>query len=414
MEFAIVTLLTIIGLGIGYLAYQSQQRQSFKRLHYTSFIMPLILPRSDEAKESISVRQGSYNFVYPVLCAARIENTGRAPILPSDFNGPFTIRVKGPAGFRCGEVISNRPDILDMRHPAAIDVSIERSEISIGPTLLNPRDSIAVIYVADAAPKEWELEVGGRIAGIEEIVRLPKPHEGSIISHHKIRPLLQAPDTPLGSSPTPRDLSLLIMVWPVLASPGKMFADQLQVFVDRNVVPDAHLLFVTLDNQGPPFMQTNAELGIIVKMPESSVVKLLSVTVQGADGNEQNSSAVPDDILRGFRLGSNTIQIYPPSLPFGWGLVAIFIVSGDCANLTAESLGINLGAAEIWRMETDNLIEANLAQAKPRILLTNRVLYRLWHSLKNRYPPWLKFVLAEARADFKSALAEVRAFLGID
>jgi hypothetical protein len=90
MGFVIGTLIAVLTLVVTYLAYKAQKNQSFKRLHYSSFMAPLVLSRWYDNEDTITVRQDGEEFILPFLCAARIENTGRAPILPSDFNGPLT------------------------------------------------------------------------------------------------------------------------------------------------------------------------------------------------------------------------------------------------------------------------------------------------------------------------------------
>src|ERR1017187_3841780 len=336
MEFAIATLLGIISLGIAYLTYISQQHQSFKRLHYTSFMTALVLPRFGDEAKAITVRQADYEFISPALCVARIENTGRAPILPSDFNGPLTIRPKGPAIFRCGELTWNRPDILDGSHPDSVKVDVGKGEISINPILLNPHDNITVAFIADSIPDEPELEVRGRIAGVERIIKLPKPVKDATTFELRGRQLIPTTDQVADLVDQDR-FSTLISVWPILASPGEMFANQLQVCVNGAAVANAHMLSILVHNPGELVMKNSVPGTIALNIAESKVVKLHFVSICDGEGKPQNSNVARPKKYVNARPKSRLVTIDPPDLGPGWSISAALIVSGDCTNLTVES-----------------------------------------------------------------------------
>jgi hypothetical protein len=152
MDFLVGTFIGMAGLAIAYLTYRSQVGQSFKRVHYSSFIAPLLIPRSEELMRSIVIRCQGEELINPLLCVARFENTGRSPIVPSDFNSPISIRMQGPSIFRTGVLSWNRPGMIDVnRHPDALIVDLKSGEINIGPTLLNPRDSVTMAFIAAAS-----------------------------------------------------------------------------------------------------------------------------------------------------------------------------------------------------------------------------------------------------------------------
>jgi hypothetical protein len=406
MAAFIVAVLSVATLVVAYLGYRAQLRQSYKRLHYSSFMTALVLPRFGDAADSIKVHQGPEELICPVLCVARIENTGRAAIPPSDFSGPLTIRPKGLALFRCGEVSWNRPDILDPRRPKNVDVNIGNSEFSIHPTLLNPNDSITVAYVADVIPEKWELEVSGRIAGIEEVIRVPTPTHDSTSCTGTGKSLSSTIDATLDRSASP-SFSVLAFVSPILASPPKMFSGQLDVFVDSDCIADAHLATITITNEGSAHVQSGLEYSLTGKVAESSIKKRYSIAIYDAAGAERTS---PEHVGLTADFTAHCILIKFANLEPGWTIAANFYTSGNCGDLAIGTHGFSLSNATLMHLDTDGIIEANLAQVKPRLLLTNQLLYKQWHAIATRYP-WLGPALAE---ELKSAKDAIRAFLGVD
>src|SRR5689334_7758833 len=102
MEFVIATLIAIVALIVAWLTYRSQLVQSFKRLHYSSFMTSLVPALNDEFVDLLTIRFDGEDLILPILCVAVIENTGKVPIIPQDFNGPLTIRSQDKAVFRGG------------------------------------------------------------------------------------------------------------------------------------------------------------------------------------------------------------------------------------------------------------------------------------------------------------------------
>jgi hypothetical protein len=372
VEFAITTLLAVIAVVVGYLAYRYQRHQSLKRLHYSSFVAPLVLPTwYNQEETSIKVRQGGVEFILPILCVARIENTGRVPILPSDFNGPLTIRLKGPAVFRCGSLTWIRTDIFDPRRPDPLAIDHARREISMNPVLLNPRDSITLVYIADAVPEEWKLEVSGRIAGIEKIIKLPNLSKQPSMKFGLHTQAAARQQYPLVSLPSQRALTAAILVFPVIICPYSIFTNQLNVIVDERAVSNAHLVSSVIRNPGAQPIERNAKAVITLKVSESRVIMTRSLTAYDNDGDEQGHPLSAVDIVR---LDGTTVSICPPTLDPGSRIAATFIASGDCHDMTVDSDDVDLVYTEVMRMETDKLVEDNLAQAEPLLLLTNQTL----------------------------------------
>jgi len=378
LEFVLGFLLAVATGIIAYLAYRTQLSQSFKRLHYTSFITPLIFPTMEEGAPTITVGLNGETFINPLLCAARIENTGRAPVVPADFDGPLAISCEGPAIFRTGQIECNPPGIIDInKRPDVLGVELSEAELRIGPVLLNPHDNITVVYIADAAPDDWELKVSGRIAGIEEIIKLPRLIEGTRVTVFS-RPISTFP-YPNFDSARPSGLHLTVMVMPVLACSGDSLGQPVNVFVDGEEVADAHIVNFLIDNVGKN--QSSSLSGrAAFQLLNTTIIKLNKIAADG----DADIRLAPD-----IQFERSTVSFNLPHLQPGTGVNASLIVSGNCPNTTVSTSGFTLESAQLMHTDTSKVIESNLAQAEPRLLLSNQRLYRKWHDMQKVYP-WLR------------------------
>lgn len=383
MEFTIGTIVGVLAVILAYLTYRSQLGVSFKRIHYSSFVMPFIIPRDEEVRESLKIRYDGDELVYPLLCGAKIENTGRSPIMPSEFDGPLVIRHKGLSIFRCGHIILNRPNILDIeRHPECVDLNVQKGEIHIGPTLLNPRDTITIVYIVEAVPADFNIEAIGRIAGIEKLLDLPKP-DG------RITLTLNGSNLPVsqtkGSESIPKEkLSIWILVTPMLADPQNMFGKEMEVFVRGTVVKDAHLIGVTISNDGSTPVEHSARSAVTLKLPKSRLIRLMSAQIEGRSPGAR-SLLSPSETTQHLTPYSHQIVITPPRLEPNEMLRINLIASGNCEDMTAESHGTISYSAQKLQFALDDLIEQNFAEVEPRVLLSSQYAYRLWHSVTREY-----------------------------
>jgi hypothetical protein len=395
MEFAIGTLVGVLAIVVAYLTYRSQLGQSFKRIHYSSFMTDFIMPQDDETRQPMTVRYVGTDLIYPILCGTKIENTGRSPILVSDFNGPIVIQHKGTMIFRCGRMILNRPNIIDADSPESLKLDTPKNEIHIGPTLLNPRDSITLVYVVDALPNELSIEVIGRVAGIEKIVRLPKKSERASFT-------LNGQDLPIASTQKSQELplaglSICIVVLPVLFDPDNMFSNRVDVFVRGTIIKNAHIVSIVISNDGATSVERSDNNIIILKLPQSRIIRLVSAQA------EQRSPGRPSPLITDAEAdlhlipASHQITVNPPRLTPNETLRIKLLVSGNCDDLIAESHGTTSYNAQLVQFDVHDILEQNFAKAGPRLLLSNRRAYALWHSLTEDHP-WLRKAFSKDKA----------------
>jgi hypothetical protein len=384
MEFAIGTLIGIASVLLAFLGYRTGLRQSFKRIHYTSFITPLIIPDLGQSLAHVTVYQGTEELIFPFLCVARIENTGRAPILPTDFDGPIITRHHNEmAIFRYGRLGSNRPGILDPDKPNGINVNVKGSEVCIGPTLLNPRDSITIEYVADIIPEEWELQVTGRIAGVEELLRIPRPNPISTNVSAFGTDLIPIVDTS-GSPPVLPSLTSLVMICPILISDAN-FNKKLQVLAGGREYPNAHLITVSLRNAQPSILEEDSRRYIQLATPDAKNACLEELLVSDDSGVEQRDRIIGNR-RRYATCNAVGFRITTPRLPGGWGIRVSWVISGDCSEISLSSHGFNVTNSQIIRMDTTELIKNNLAQAQSRVFVTTQAFHKFRRYLENNYP----------------------------
>jgi hypothetical protein len=157
----------VITMIFAYLTWKAQLKQTDKRLHYVYYVSSLTLSRDDVTREAIKYYLNGEQLVNPKVYVIKIENAGNAPVVPSDFQSPIIMRF--PAS-RFVELAfrENRPNILRREQ---IDLADSDRELRLGPALLNPHDTLRVIALVQGANDD--LSITGRLAGVEQIVRIP-------------------------------------------------------------------------------------------------------------------------------------------------------------------------------------------------------------------------------------------------
>jgi len=381
MEFAIGTFLTLIAIVVAYLTYRAQVDQAFKRIHYSSFMMDLILPMNDGLRSMLTFRFNGEDLINPVLCVATIQNTGTSPILPSDFDGPLTVASREKmAIIRHGLLECDPPNIFDIDHPENLKIKVVRNKFMLGPTLMNPKDRITLFYIADMIPDDWELEVTSRIAGVEKIVRLPRLEKG--ISHtFNVQPLrgVRGRNTPM--DPAPGQLMLVVWTAPVFATPEGRFKDLLDVTIDGVAIEDPHTFLIAISNgkEGPSHYDSDSE--ILFEFPDTRIIRVLTEFT--------GTSLAGIDLSRQVHLeGHRKLLVRPPLLSKGEAFKACAITSGECGAPIVSCKGFTPDQAMFMQLTVDGLIDANLAKIDPQLLLSNQRAYALWQELSKKYR-WL-------------------------
>jgi hypothetical protein len=190
VEFAIGTAIAIVALAVSWIALAWQKRGgTFKRIHYTAYYELLTLQRNEEAIDnlisgpiSVNLEPSGRRLIIPLVFELRLANTGRAPILKSDFSSPLTIRFGDHCNFVGGAMKVNRGSISEFfgDDPFELDDGCLR----IKPFLMNPGDEVTLSGMLNGLVDDDGIEVSGRIAGVQTFGRLKPKGDGITMKMH--------------------------------------------------------------------------------------------------------------------------------------------------------------------------------------------------------------------------------------
>jgi hypothetical protein len=386
MGFAITTVIAIVALVIAYLTYRAQVAPMLKRLHYASLAFDLVMPVvHDDLRDIFKLYLKGQELINPIVCAARIQNTGRAPIRRDDFDGPLTIQSAEEAAiFRGGLMDCDPANIFDFDHAGKVPFKVMKNKFMISPVLLNPGDKFEIVYIADMVPEKWDVSVSCRIAGLEQVAQVPRIADGMrhnlYVEPIKI-PGRETPENVVPGEPNPDRLSLFVWATPMLAGTGGRFDRNLDLRVDNKSIEDPNLLYIIIHN-GRKATEIHERRGSVsVDLPGARIVRLIARHVDAA--SHESNAAQHIRILN-----SHKISVRIPELESGDTIRVSAVISGSCTDPLVEFRNFTVDEAVLMRFRDIDLIETNLAQLRPKILLSNQRLYRSWLRLCERYR-WL-------------------------
>ncbi|GEM_PF-5464651 len=353
----------LAGLMIGFITYRLQSRQVLKRLHYTANGIRYILWENSD----VEVRVQDRPLIYPNLYLLRLQNTGDAPITPTDFAAPLRLHFGKPAQIICGFINSNRPDLLG----APERIQGHGGDIFIDPFLINPRDRIDIMVVVDGVPTEPSVQA--RIAGVEEVAFLPPLDQGHQmkVDIHSLLFKLRA------DWPQPGVLDPMIIVIPSLVDPAKDLHKSFDIRVHGKSIPNAHMSMVYIHSStGGPVHKEDVEKPLILKWPET-LIGDVSGKINGIELDTFKLS-------RFVTWDEHQVTIYPAPLKPDQDLFVNIITSGPGDDLRVAQLPRLIADVKIGRFILEDFIEDNLRKVEPRILLSNHRAHTLWQRWQPR------------------------------
>ncbi|MFI1855692.1 hypothetical protein [Streptomyces sp. NPDC020480] len=184
MEFLVGTVLALAALALSWVALAWQKRGgTFKRIHYTAYYELLTIQRGDEAIDtlisgpiSVNLEPSGERLVMPLVFELRLANTGKAPILQSDFSSPLTIRFGDLCNFMGGSMEVNRGTISEFFGENPFELG--EGCLRIKPFLMNSGDEVTLSGILNGPVNDDGIEVSGRIAGVETFSRLKPKKDG--------------------------------------------------------------------------------------------------------------------------------------------------------------------------------------------------------------------------------------------
>jgi hypothetical protein len=376
LEFLIATVISVAGLLIAYFTYLAQVAPGLKRLHYTSVAFDLVLPVvHDDLRGLFKLYLKGQELINPVVCAARIQNTGKASIRPDDFDAPLTIEAaEKDVIFRGGSIESNPPNIfrVDPDRSGEAPFQVQMNKFMIRPVLLNPDDKFEVVYIADMIPEKWDLTVSCRIAGVKRAVQVPRLGDGQLVGMYAEWIGMPA------DVAQPEQLYLYVWSAPILADTGERFEDSLDLRVGNKTVKNPSLLYVVIKNERSQALAPSGSTGVSVDLPGTQIIRLVTRLADSSEDERDGASYVS-------RVNSHQIVVRVPQLNPGDTIRVSAIVSGSCPKPIVELKGLAADQALLIQVRAADHIEKNLAKLNPKILLSNRRLYVIWQRQREKY-----------------------------
>jgi hypothetical protein len=381
MEFVTVTVIAVASLVVAYFTYRAQVAPGFKRLHYTSVAFDLVLSIvHDDLRGLFKLYLKGEELINPVVCAACIQNTGRAPIRPDDFDAPLTIESAEKAAiFRGGIIECDPPNIFDIDRDRSdkAPFAVKMNKFMIRPVLLNPDDKFELAYIADMIPEKWDLSVSCRIVGLKQVVRVPRLADG--LRQEIYAEPISMPGAVSPLEPGLERLSLFVWSAPILADIGGRFNDSLDLRVGNRVVQNPNLLYVIVSNEQKEVAAHNGSGIVSVDLPGARISRLVARRADYSKHERDGASYVS-------KVNNHKITVKIPELNPGDSVRVSAIISETCSKPIVEFENLAIDEAVLLQLKTgDDLIEKNLAKMDPKILLSNQPLYLSWQRLRERY-----------------------------
>jgi hypothetical protein len=359
--YVIVTTISLASLTLAFIAYRQQSKRVLKRMHYTANGCKFILWENRD----VEVHMQGHPLIFPNLYLLRIQNTGGAPIIPSDFSSPLKLHFGTTAKIIYGVIRFNRPDLLGEMPKL---VKSYNGDIFIEPFLINPRDRIDIIMVVDGILTEPSVQA--RIAGVEELVFLP-PLDPNIKMKLIERSLLFKTRA---EWPQPGVHDPTIFVIPILVDPAKDLHKSFDVLVGVKNVPNAHAFVVCFKSCASKRIdKKDVDKPLILEWPET-LVGDVSVSI----GDVELDSS---ELCRFVTWDEHQVAICPAPLKFDQDLVINVITSGPGEDLRATQVPRLVSDVHIARINLEDFIENNLVKIKPEVLLSNYTAHTLWQKI---------------------------------
>ncbi|MCX5870196.1 MAG: hypothetical protein NTY00_06115 [Deltaproteobacteria bacterium] len=118
-------------------------------------------PKEQESLPGIEISVDGSRLENPHLVVFEVTNDGSKPILATDFESPLDIRLESKTSFVRSQVTGTIPKDIEAT------ILSERQRISLKPTLLNPKDTIAITAITSGASPIFVYNA--RVVGISHV-----------------------------------------------------------------------------------------------------------------------------------------------------------------------------------------------------------------------------------------------------
>ncbi|MCX4907637.1 hypothetical protein [Streptomyces sp. NBC_00878] len=378
VEFWIGTAIAVVSLVVAVAALAWQKRGgAFKRIHYTAYCEPFLMDRSDDAYDnfnqgplSVHLEPSGFNLVWPMAFKLKLANTGRGPILPSDFAGPMSINFGELCRFVGGAIEVNRGAIDDFIGSDSLE--LREGVLKVDPFLLNPGDQITLSGILNGIVADEGITISGRVAGVETFVRL-EPDSGGITMQVNGTSLVRDFTEPQGACYALNGMVLIMPKFLPLSdiAPDGEQGRAISTRINGQRVDDLHQVSFILANESEqPF---DAMQEITFHAGSAPFLHLLRVSVDGFDLPRLEANEIVNWDARVVRIRVDRIR--PRST-----LTVNIICRGDAGGLMLTERPSVLGDIQIARARiAGDPLGKKLLDMEPRVLLLSRRVHRKFH-----------------------------------
>lgn len=345
-------------------------------MHYTAYYELLTLQRGEEAIESlidgpisVNLEPGGRRLVLPMVFELRLANTGKAPILQSDFASPLTIRFGNLCNFVGGSMEVNRGSISEFFGEDPFELG--DGCLQIKPFLMNPGDEVTLSGILNGPVDEKGIEVSGRISGVETFGRL-KPKGTGIRMTAGVRSMIfeRMEDWPAAG----RIQAKVIVIRKFLPlddiAPGAT-EGHISTRLNGTPVRDMHTVAFTLEALADG--ATELDQGSITFETTESTFLDCEVELDGTKLSGQHARHL-------VTWSGKKVSIRSRRIRRGQDLVVRFVTEGDAEDLRVTRMPSCITDIQIMRMAiVEDPLGRNLLDMQPRFLLFSQRAHRKFH-----------------------------------
>lgn len=379
MQFLVGTLIAFAALAVAYVTYIQQKKGGgLKRLHYTVFWDLLSLNRGgdriDELIEgpiSVNLEPSGRRLVLPLAFKLKLSNTGKAPILPTDFASPLTINFGEHCNF-VGGTIDCRPHAVEDIFKSD-GFKVEQGCLKIQPFLLNVGDEITFTGILNGIIDEEGITLAGRVAGVNTFTRL-ESKEGGIDLKLLATSMLHKSMTDWPKNPA---LDAKVIVMPKFLplddmTPGESHPAGITTRFNGVPIKDMHVVNFMFNNTSVGHLDFDAT--VLVFESTSSTFHSAEMLINGQQGSELDASRLLE--WSAHRVAIRIGRLAPDDT-----LLVKVISEGGVQDLTIVDRPQNIEEVQIWRTEVvDDPLGKHMLKMRPHILLMSRRVHRKVHS----------------------------------
>lgn len=379
MQFLIATLIAFAALVVAYLTFiQQRMGGGFKRIHYTVFWDLLSLNRGDDSIDelidgpiSVNLEPSGRRLVLPLAFKLKLANTGTAPILPTDFASPLTIRFGEQCNFVGGTIDCSPHSIADVFESNGFEV--DQGCLKIKPFLLNVGDEITFTGVLNGIIDEDGITIAGRVSGINTFTRLENK-EGGIQQKLEVKSMIYElmADWPKNSA-----IDAKVLVMPKFLpldeiAPGDVDRNGITTRINGVSVPSMHAVNFLFSN-------SSSETVDLARSPIAFESRRSEFYHAEALLNGKMLS--PVDITRLLDWSAHRVIIRIGRLAPKDSLLVKLISDSNVEDLQITDRPEGIEDVQIMRAKVvDDPLGKNMLGIKPHILLRSRRIHRKVHS----------------------------------